>query len=189
MGCPEGAEESAGSDGQGDVPVFGPLATRDLALEALAIDVRDLEAEGCMEPEAQAIDGGAVDRVGQRGGRLEEPPDLLHTEDGGETVGGLRTEAGAGVPVAFADVLREEAEATVADTHRRGGEAVDILPGQEGVLEFLCREAVGGCVVELRPQTDFPDRGCLSPFALATELESRNHLLTQWGHELSPSRS
>jgi hypothetical protein len=189
MGCPEGAEESAGSDGQGDVPVFGPLATLDLDLEALAIAVRDLEAEGCMEPEAQARDGGAVDRVGQRGGRLEELPDLLPTEDGGETVGGVRPEAGAGVPVACADVWREEAEATGAETQRRGGEAVDILPGQEGVRECLCREAVGGCVGELRPQTDFPDRGGLRPCALATELESRKHVLTQWGHELSPSRS
>jgi hypothetical protein len=41
-------------------------------------------------------------------------------------------------------------------------------------------------VVELGQQADFPDRGCLSPFALATEVESHQHLLTQWGHELSP---
>jgi hypothetical protein len=189
MGFPEGAEEREGIDGQGDVAVFGTLATMDMDLEALAIDVRDLEAEGFMEPEAQARDRGEGDLVVQGGGRREEPPDLLHTEDGGETVGGLRTEECEGVPVAFEDVLREEADATGAEAHRRWGEAVDIFPVQEGVLEFLCRDAVGGCVVELSQQTDFPDRGCLSPFALATELESRNHLLTQWGHERSPSLS
>jgi hypothetical protein len=60
-------------------------------LEALPIDVRDLEGEGLMEPEAQAIDGGKVDLVVQGGGRLQEPLDLLNTEHGGETVGGLRT--------------------------------------------------------------------------------------------------
>jgi hypothetical protein len=189
MGFPEGAEESEGIDGQGDVPVFGTLATMDMALEALAIDVRDLEEEGFMEPEAQAIDGGEVDLVVQGGGRREEPPDLLHTEDGGEPVGGVRTEECEGVPVAFEDVLIEEADTTVTDAHRRWGEAVDIFPVQEVVLEFLFRDAVGGCVVELSQQTDFPDRGCLSPFALATELESRNHVLTQWGHEMSPSLS
>jgi hypothetical protein len=161
----------------------------DLDLEALAIDVGDLEAEGVMEPEAQARDGGAGDLGVHRGGRLEEPPARRHTADGGEPVGGWRTEEGAGVPVACEDVLREEAEAPGAETHRRGGEAVDMLPVQEGVLEFWFRDAVGGCGGELSQQTDFPDRGGLSPFALATEWESRNHVLTQWGHERSPSLS
>jgi hypothetical protein len=57
------------------------------------------------------------------------------------------------------------------------------------MLEFWCRNAVGGCVGELSQQTAFPDIRCLRPFALATELESRNHLLTSWGHEMSPSLS
>jgi hypothetical protein len=35
----------------------------DMDLEALAVDVRDLEGEGFMEPEAQAIDRGEVDLV------------------------------------------------------------------------------------------------------------------------------
>ena len=75
---------------------------------------------------------------------------------------------------------------TRAEAHGRGGEAVDVLPVQEGVLQCLCRDAVGGWVVELREQTDFPDRGVLRPFALATALKRGNHVLTQWGHELSP---
>ena len=122
----------------------------DMDLEALAIDVSDLEEVGFMEPEVQAIDRDEVDLVMQWNGRLEEPPDLLHTEDGGEPVGGLRTEECEGVPVALEDVSREEADATVADTHGRGGEAVDIFAVQEVALQLLCREAVGGLVVELR---------------------------------------
>jgi len=39
---------------------------------------------------------------------------------------------------------------------------------------------------ELGQQADFSDRGVLCPFALATELKSRDHLLTQWAHETSP---
>jgi hypothetical protein len=85
------------------------------------------------------------------------------------------------VPVALEDVRREKAEATVAETHGRWGEAVDMVPVQEGVLEFWCSEAVGGGVVDLSQQTDCSDRGCQSPFALATEWESRNHVLTQGG--------
>jgi hypothetical protein len=63
MGFPVGAEQREGIGGQRDVPVFGALATMDMDLEALAIDVRDLEGEGFMEPEAQAIDRGEVDLV------------------------------------------------------------------------------------------------------------------------------
>jgi hypothetical protein len=58
-------------------------------LETLAINVRDLQGEGFMEPESQARDGGEVDLVVQGSGGREEPPDLLHTEDGWETVCGL----------------------------------------------------------------------------------------------------
>ena len=45
MGFPVGAEQREGICGQGDVPVFGALATMDMDLEALAIDVRDLQGE------------------------------------------------------------------------------------------------------------------------------------------------
>jgi hypothetical protein len=37
---------------QGDVPVFGALAAVDMDLEALAIDVGDLEGKGFMEPQS-----------------------------------------------------------------------------------------------------------------------------------------
>ena len=83
------------------------------------------------------------------------------------------------------DVLGEEADATVADAHGRGGEAIDVFPVQEIALQLLFGDAVGGFVVELGQQADFPDRGFLSPFALTTELESRNHVLTQGGHTMS----
>ena len=50
VGFPGGAEQSEGSFGQGDVPVFGARAAVDMALEALAIDGGDLQGEGFMEP-------------------------------------------------------------------------------------------------------------------------------------------
>ena len=112
-------------------------------LEALAIDVGDLQEEGFMEPESQAIDGGEVDLVVEGCGRLEEPPDLLDTEHGGETVCGLSAHERQGVPVALEDVLIEEADATVADAHRSGSEAIDVFAVQEVVLQLLFREAVG----------------------------------------------
>jgi hypothetical protein len=90
------------------------------------------------------------------------------------------------VPVALEDVLREKAEATGAETHGCWGEAVDIFPVQEGVLECLFRDAVGGFVGALSQQTDCPDRGLLRPFALATAWERRKHVLTQGGMRCLP---
>ena len=64
MGVPGGAEQGQRFFGEGDA-VFGALAAVDMDLETRAIDVGDLEDEGFMEPEAQAIDRGAVDPVMQ----------------------------------------------------------------------------------------------------------------------------
>jgi hypothetical protein len=158
-------------------------------LEALAIDVRDLQGEGFMEPESQAVDGGEVDLVVQGSGGREESPDFLHTQDGWETVGGGRAHEREGVPIAFEDVLREEADTAVADTHGRWGEAIDVFPVQEIALKILFGEQGGRFAIELSQQADFADVGFLSAFAFATELESRNHVLTQCSHEMSPSMS
>jgi hypothetical protein len=35
-------------------------------------------------------------------------------------------------------------------------------------------------------QADLADKGLLGTLTLATELKRGNHLLTQWGHEISP---
>jgi len=158
----------------------------DMDLEALAIDVRDLEEEGFMEPEAQAIDRGEVDLVVERGGGRQESPHFLHTEDSGEVVGGLRAQERQRGPVALEDVLREEANTAGADTHGSWREAVDVFAMQERALEFLFREAIGGFVVELSQPSDFPDIGLLGTFTFAAELKRRNHVLTQWTHEISP---
>jgi hypothetical protein len=186
MGFPVSAEQCQCLFGQGNIPVFGALAAVDMDLETWAIDVGDLQEEGFVESESQAIDGGAVDLVVQGGSGPQEALDLLHTEHGGETVRDLRANEREGVPIAFEDVLREEAEATGAEAHGRGGEAVDVVAVQEGVLQLLFRNPVGGFVVELGQQADFPNRGFLSPFALAAEVEGRKHVLTQGAHEISP---
>jgi len=143
MGFPGGTQQREGLGGQGDVPVCGARATMDMDLKTLAIDVRDLQEEGFMQPESHAGDGGEGDLSIEGGGRLQEPPDLLHTEDGGETVCGLRTKEREGVPVALEDVLREEADGTIADAHGSGGEVVDVFAVQEVSLELLFGDEVG----------------------------------------------
>jgi hypothetical protein len=65
-GLPGGTEQREGLGGQGDGLVFGALAPMDLALEARALKVGDLQEEGCMEPEAHARDGGWCARAGAR---------------------------------------------------------------------------------------------------------------------------
>jgi len=74
---PGGAQQREGRGGQGAVAVLGALATMARDREALAIDVGDLQGEGCMEPEAPVRDGGAGDLVvpgGQRCGAAGPPP-------------------------------------------------------------------------------------------------------------------
>jgi hypothetical protein len=112
-------------------------------LEARAIDVRDLEVEGFMEPESQAVDGGEVDLVVPGWRRLEETPHFFNPEDGGETVCGLSPDQRQGVPITLEDVLIEEADAPVAEAHGSRGEAIDVLAVQEGVLQLLFGEQVG----------------------------------------------
>jgi hypothetical protein len=84
MGFPIGAEQREGLGGQGDVPVLGALTALAMDLEALAVNIGDLQGKGFMESEAQARDGGEVDLVVQGCRRGEEPLNLLHTEDGGK---------------------------------------------------------------------------------------------------------
>jgi hypothetical protein len=155
-------------------------------LETWAIDVGDLQEEGFVESESQAIDSGEVDLVVQGGSGRQESLDLLHTEDGGETVCGLCTKEREGVSVTFQDMLGEEADTTGAETHGSRGEAVDVFAVQEGVLKLLFGEQVGRCAIELRPQVDLTDRGVLSTLSFATELQRGNPVLAQWGHERSP---
>ncbi len=185
-GFPGGAEQREGICGQGDLAVCGALASMDLDLEALPVNIGDVKGEGFVEPEAQARDGGEGDLVVHRCGRREEPPDLLDTEDGWQPVVGWCAQERQGVPVALEHVLREEAETPGADAHGRWSKAIDVLAVQEGVLQLLCSDAVGGLVGERRAEAYFPDRGFLGPFAFATEVEGRKHGLTQWAHEISP---
>ena len=160
----------------------------DLALEALTVDVSDVQGEGCMEPESQAIDGGAGDLVVQGCGRLEETPDCLDTENGGKAVRGLGTHERQGVPIAMENVRREAPDAAGANAHGRGGEPIDGCAVPEGVLEFGGGEHVWGCAVALGEQADLTDISLLGTFAFTTALKCGNPLLTQRGHELSPCR-
>ena len=90
------------------------------------------------------------------------------------------------MPVAMEDVLIEEADATVADAQGGRGETIDIFSMQEGGPKFFFGDAVWRFTIELSQQTYLTDRGLLGAFALATELQRGNHVLTQWGHEMSP---
>ncbi len=149
-GFPGGAEQREGLCGQGDLAVLGALASMDLDLEALPVNIGDVKGEGFVEPEAQARDGGEGDLVVHRCGRREEPPDLLDTEDGWQPVVGWCAQERQGVPVALEHVLREEAETPGADAHGRWSKAIDVVAVQEGVLQLLCSDAVGGLVGERR---------------------------------------
>jgi len=91
--------------------------------------------EGGMQPEAHAIDGGAGDLGVEGRSRGEEPPHLLHPEDGGEPVGGGHAHKRARGPVTLEDGLIEEAKAAGAETPRRGGEASAVFAVADSRVE------------------------------------------------------
>jgi hypothetical protein len=71
-GFPVSAPQGEGLGGQRDVAIFGALAAMDRDVEARAVNVRALEEEGFLEPEAHARDRGKGDVVVERrGGRQE----------------------------------------------------------------------------------------------------------------------
>src|SRR5262245_34600135 len=154
MGFPGGAEQPEGVFGPGAVAVLGALAAVAMALEALPVNVRDRQEEGVMKPEAQAIDGREVDLVVHGGGGREEALALLHPEDSGEPVGGLRTQERQRGPGTLQDVRLEEADATVADAHGCRGQVLDVFAVQAVTLQRLFGDAVGGCVGALGQQAD-----------------------------------
>jgi hypothetical protein len=81
--------------------------------------------------------------MGQGCGRLEETPDLLDTEDRGQTVCGLSANQGPDMPVALEDMVGDKPNAPVPDTHGVGGEVLDMFSGQEVLLTFRVRDALG----------------------------------------------
>ena len=90
------------------------------------------------------------------------------------------------MPVALKDVLVEEFDAAVADAHRSRGEVVNVLSVQEVGLKLGLGDQVWGFAQELGEQSYFTDVSLLGTLSFATELESRNHLFAQRGHERSP---
>jgi hypothetical protein len=171
---------------QRDVPVLGALAAMPMALATLTVNVGTLQGEGFMKPEAQAIDGGKVNLMVQRWGRLEKPPALRDTEHGRKAVCGLSPNERQGGPVTLEDMQREASDAPGAEAHGSRSEVIAILSVQAGGLKLGGGEKRRRFAQELREQAALTDGGWLGTFALATELESRTHLLTQWGHERSP---
>jgi hypothetical protein len=186
VGDPGGASQSQGLCGQGHGTVCGALASLDMHLSALAVDVGDLKGEGVVEPASQARDGGAGDLSMQGGGSLEEAPDFLDTENGGKAVFSVGANQRQGVPVALEDVLREAADAAGAEAHGSWSKAIDVCAVQEGGLQLRFRDHVRGCAIALREHAYCTDRGLLGTFARATAWKCIEHLLAQWGHERSP---
>jgi hypothetical protein len=110
MGFPGGAQQRERICGQRDLTVLGALAAVDMDLEALSVNIGDLQEAGCMEPQAPTIDRGEVDLIVEGWSRLENTSDFFNTEDSGEVGCGLRAQEREGVPIACEDVLREEAD-------------------------------------------------------------------------------
>ena len=60
---------------------------------------------------------------------------------------------------------------------------------QDVVLQLLFGDEIRGCAVELSQEPNLTDIALLSTFALATALQSGDHLLAQWCHDRPPLAS
>ena len=77
-----------------------------------------------------------------------------------------------GLPGTPKDVVVNKADATVTDMHGTGRESIDIFPVKQVLLEFLFRDEVRRCAIELSQQAALADRGLLRTFALTAELQA-----------------
>lgn len=174
---------------EGDGAVLGPRAPMHVDHEALAVDVSNVEKEAFVQSESQARDGGKGHTVGHGGGHAEHATHCLHTEESWEPVCGWSSHEVEELPSAFQNVEGEEADAARAEAHGGWREVIDVWARQHGVLERGCGEEVGCCAIELRQQAHLADIRLLRAFTLATALKSGDHVLAQWGHEISPCMS
>jgi len=179
MGFPGEAQELQGVMRQGDRAVLGALAAVDVDHVARAIEIAHLQGKRFVQAQPTAVDGGEVDTIVQGGGGIEKTVHFFQAENSREAVCRFGPNEVEGLPMAPKDV-------TVTDTHGTGRECIDIFSVKQVWLEFLFRDEVRRCAIKLSEQAYLSDRGLLRTFALATELQSGNHLLAQWCHDRPP---
>ena len=185
-GLPGEAQALQGVMRQGDRAVLGALAAVDVDQVARAIDSAHLQGKRFVQAQPTAVDGGAGDTMVPGGGGMEKTVHFFQAEQSRESVCRCGSHEVEGLPVAPKDVVGEEAEATVTDTHGTGRECSESFSVKQVWLEFRCRAEGRRCAIQLREQAYLSDRGLLRTFALATELQSGNHVLAQWCHDRPP---
>ena len=120
---------------------------------------------------------------------MEKPGHCFQAEKSRESVCRCGSHEVEGLPGAPKDVVVEEAETAGTETPGTGRECIDMFAVKPVGLECLCRDAVRRCAIKLSQQAYLADRGLLRTFALATELQSGNHVLAQWCHARPPLAS
>lgn len=186
MGFPVETQELQGVMRPGDIAVLGAFTAVDVDRVAWAIDITHLQGQRFVQAQPTAVDGGAVDTIVQGRGGIEATAHFFQAEHSRESVFRLGSHEVEGLPVAPKDVVVEEADATVTDTHGTGSESIDIVSVKQVLLECLFRDEVRRFAIELSQQAYLADIGLLRTFALATELQSGDHLLAQWCHDRPP---
>ena len=183
---PGGAYQVEGVIGQGDGAVLRALATVHRPHVARAVDVTHLQGESFVAAQSTAVEGGEGGAMVQGRHGLEEALDLCAAENGREALCGLSSHDLQGFPVAVQDLLGEEPDSAITEAHGAWRETIAVFSMQQRVVQVLCCEEVGGFVVALSQQADLSDRGLLRTFALATALQSGDHVLAPWYHDRPP---
>jgi hypothetical protein len=157
MGSPELAQEQQGALGQRHVAVPITLAAADVQQGALAIDIRDLQAQAFAQAQAAGVDGGQGDAMIEGFDAAQDFADLIWGEDDGE----FELGSGAGEldftgPGTLEGCFPEQFDGADRLGGGLAGEAAFGFEVEEVLAELLGRDEVGGLGVML---TELADAG------------------------------
>ena len=184
-GFPGGAPQVEGGLGQGEVAGLGPRP-RGPGSRWRAPSLSPTCRESAALRRSPQREGGEGDALvpGRQG--LAEAVDLWEAEHGREPLCGLGSQAFQGLPGACEDLVGEASQGAVPEAPGAWGEAIALVSMQDVVWPLLCCDESRGGAGALSEEPHLTDRALWRTVALATALQSGDHVLAQWCHDRPP---
>ncbi len=166
-----------------NITVLRTFPSVDVDHHTLFIDVRDFEVQRFLEPQAAGIDCGEEGVVARRRDAGEGGAHLFGTEHSRKPVFSLRPDDAQDIPVTAQNVLKEKADAGIADSHGFGCPLEDVSAMEEVSLKLFFGDEIGGFVAEmLDEQSDCASVTYLRCIALTAQLQGFFGLLVPVFH-------
>jgi hypothetical protein len=177
VGLPGGAPQVEGVSRPRAGAVLGARTPGPVAQVARALARAPVQGERCVAAPSTAREGGAGDARVHRRPRREESVALWEAAHGWEPLCGLGAQACQGLPGACEDLWGEAAPGAGTEAQSAGREALVMFARQDVVLQWWCGAESRGCAGARRQEPHRTDRGLWRACALATALQSGDHVL------------